>query len=352
MLKVNKTFRVGVVGAGFIANFAHLPSLTRFKEVNLIAICDENAARARVTAEQYKIAQVYTNLEQMLIGESLDLIDICLPPQKHRDALILALEHGVNCLVEKPLTVTTAEADEVIALAQSKGLGLYVIHNYSVVPAVLKAKALVKQGIIGEITEVHINHFVIPHERYFDPNHWCHALPGEYFADLVPHLAMLLVEFMGPVDTVKAAAIKLSSIYPFRFDELCIIAQNSKILGTIACSLNCPSFIFTIDIIGTKGAIHLSGDYQAVVRYEPQGHYASAWRRGMIGVKDILSRIMALAETSLGVLRRKYMPLTYGHCYLIQHCLWALQGKATYPINVFHAREAVRLLEMVFKEWR
>ncbi len=341
---------VGVVGAGYIANFAHLPPLSRLHEANLTAICDQDIIRAQKVAKQFSIPKVYSNLEEMLSNERLDLVDICLPPQKHKDALLKALEHGLNCLVEKPLTVTTADADTVISTARENKVNVYVIHNYSVVPAVLKAKTMVAKGVIGEVTGVHINQFVLAHERYFEPNHWCHSLPGEYFSDLAPHLAMLLVEFLGPVNKVETIVAKVSSNSPLRLDELRIIAQTPKALGTIACSLNCPSFIFTMDIVGTQGAIHLSGDYQAVVYCRPVGHYMSAWARGLVGVRDILTRTAALARTSAGVLVGKYAPLTMGHSYLIQRCLWALQGKGNYPIDTSKTREAVRLLEMAFQE--
>lgn len=341
---------VGVVGAGYIANFAHLPALSRLREAVLVAICDQDVTKARKTAEEFSIPKVYSGLEEMLSSEHLDLVDVCLPPQEHRGALVKILEHGINCLVEKPLTVSTADADAVISRAQQNKVKVYVIHNYSVVPAVLRAKELVARGTIGEVVGVHINHFVLPHLRYLEPGHWCHSLPGEYFSDLAPHLAMLLVEFLGPVSKVQTTAAKLSSDSPLRFDELRIIAQTSKALGTITCSLNCPSFIFTMDIVGTQGAIHLSGDYQAVVYYPPTGHYMNAFSRGMGGVKDILTRTSALVRTSAGVLTRRYIPLTYGHRYLIQRCLRTLQRKDSYPIDILNAREAVRLLEMAFQQ--
>lgn len=346
---MREEIRVGIVGSGYIANFAHLPAFSKIPYAKLCAICDKDIKKAEEVARRFRIRGVYDVLEEMLSKEDLELVDICLPPQEHKRAIMEVLERGINCLVEKPLTVTVEEADEVIALAQKKGVGLYVIHNYSAVPAVRKAKNLVKQGKIGEIVGVHINHFVIPHERYFPQDHWCHSLPGEYFGDLAPHLAMLLVEFMGPAEEIKATAARLSS-YPFRFDELRITARNSKALGTIACSLNSPTFIFTMDIIGTKGTIHVSGDYQAVICYTPQSHFASAFERGLIGVRDILTRVKALIHTSVGFLVGRYKPLIYGHRYLIEQSILAIKGKGKYPIDLFEAREAVRLLQEVFKQ--
>jgi len=345
-----KNIAVGVLGAGYIAGFAHLPALSRLPEAALVAICDRDIARARIMADKFNIPRVYPSLEEMLLGERLDLVDVCLPPQEHKDALFKVLGQGVNCLVEKPLTVTTADADAVISRARERKANVYVIHNYSVVPAVRRAKELVASGAIGKVVGVHINHLVNPHLRYLQSDHWCHSLPGEYFSDLAPHLAMLLVEFMGAVESVTAEAAKIASDATLRMDELRVIARTPQAVGTITCSLNCPSFIFTIDIVGTDGALHISGDYQAVVRYPPAGHYATVWARGMVGARDILSRVGALARTSVGVLAGRYAPLVYGHHYLIQRCLWSLQGRGIYPVDTLQAREAVRLLEMAFQQ--
>ena len=344
-----KKVSVGVVGTGYIATFAHLPSLSQLPEAKLNAICDQDIVKARNVAKRFNVPMVYSSLDEMLSNEKLDLVDICLPPQQHKQAILEVLNRHINCLVEKPLAVTTADADAIISAAQENKVNVYVTHNYSVVPVISQAKRIVAEGAIGKVIGVHIEQFVLPHERYFEPNHWCHSLPGEYFGDIAPHLAMLLVEFIGPVTEVTARSAKLSDS-PLRFDELRLIARTPKALGTITCSLNCPSFLFAMDIIGDQGAIHLSGDYQALAYYPPVGHYVSAFTRGMNGVKDIMSRVIALTRTSLGVLTGRYSTLTYGHRYLIQRCLLTLQGKDNYPVDTLNAREAVNLLELAFKQ--
>lgn len=342
--------KIGLLGAGYIANFAHMPTLTRLKNGNLVAVCDEDIVQAQSSALKFNIPHAYVNLNEMLEKEHLDLVDICLPPQKHAEVLLKIIEQGINCLVEKPLTVTTADADKVIALAAKNKVHLNVIHNYSVVPAIQRAKAMVNKGMIGEIVGVHINHFVLPHERYLKPEHWCHGLPGEYFSDLAPHLAMLLVEFLGPANRVTSVVRKINVSRPLRFDELRVIVWTPKGIGTIDCSLNCPSFTTTIDIIGMKGQINVDGDYQTVVLHRAVGHRMSAFSRGALGVNDIISRLSALTKTSANVLIGNYRPLTYGHGYLIENCVRALQGEGEYPITTYNARESVHLLELAFEQ--
>jgi predicted dehydrogenase len=285
----------------------------------------------------------------MLNGEELELVDICVPPHRHRDILSKALANGLPCLVEKPITVTTADADAVIALAEKKGVPIFVIHNYSYIPGILKGKRLIAKGAIGRVISVHISHGVPWASRHLEASHWCHDLPGDYFSEVGPHLAMLLAELLGPVQEVKAMVTKLSDLPQVRFDELRIIARFDGALGSIVCSLNCPSRLMTIDILGTEGAIHVDGNSQAVVRYGPIDSSMNAWARGMSALRDIVSRATALAVTAASVLAGRYQLEIQGHRYLIQQCLKALRGEGRYPVDLRTAREAVRLLEMVFE---
>ncbi len=341
---------VGVVGAGYIANFAHLPVLSRLREVRLTAICDEDASKAQAAAHRFSIPKAYSSLNEMLACEHLELVDICVPPRWHREILLKALEHGLNCLVEKPLTVTTADADIVVGLAKQRRVNVHTIFNYSFVPGVMKAQSLVKEGAVGQVTGISINHFVPLATRHLDPNHWCHSLPGDYFSELGPHLAMLLLQFLGRVSEVKSIVMKASSYPQIRLDELRIIARGEAGIGTITCSLNCPSRLLTVDIFGTEGALHVDGNYQAVVHYRPIVSSMDVLARGLAGVRDITARVRALASTSTCVLMGIYAAETYGHRYLIQRSVRSLLGQGEYPITIEQAREAVHLLEMAFQQ--
>jgi predicted dehydrogenase len=285
----------------------------------------------------------------MLSKEHLRLVDICLPPERHFQALTQALERGVNCLVEKPMTLTSAEADAAIDLAKRNGLRLYVIHNYSVLPAVLKAKALIAKDSIGQVRGIHINHLNVFMHRHLNVEHWVHSLAGDYFSEVGPHLAMLLVEFIGPVQDASAIAIKTSNLDTVTLDECRIVAKAKTALGTISCSENCPSRVLTLDIWGTKGYIHVNADYQAVVRRGPIDTSMNVWARGRAALGDIFSRTSALLSTSLLVLSG-YPAETGQHRYLIAECIKDLRGETTYPIDTRLAREAVRLLELAFSK--
>lgn len=332
------------MGAGYIANLVHLPTLSRLPEANVVAVCDRDVARARTAAQRFSIPNVYSSLEEMLARERLDLVDVCVLPSLHADVLVTALEHGVNCLVEKPLAVTTADADTVIALAQEKGMSLHVIHNFSVLPGILQAKALIGEGVVGQVTGVDIKYLSPLDPQHLDPGHWVNRLPGGYLGECGTHLTMLLVEFLGEFQEVKAMFSKASD-RAVVMDEMRLSARCGRALGTITCSLNCPSRLLIVDVFGTKGSLHVNGDYQAVVNYRPLGRSRDVFARGRRGIQEIVTRTIALGRTAAGVLGGRYAAQNHGHRYLIPRSVRAIQSNGGYPIDVHDAREAVRLLE-------
>ncbi len=344
--------RVGLLGAGYITGLAHLPSYARLPDVDLVAICDRDKAKAAALGQHFGIRRTYVDLGDMLAHEDLDLVDICLPPDQHHDALMRTLEADVACLVEKPLAVRTTDADRIVSLAGTTGLPVFVIFNYSFVPGMIRARQLVAEGSIGEISSVHINHGIPWADRHLTPTHWCHQLPGGYMSEVGPHLAMLLLEFLGSVDAVKAIAFKRSAVPFIEFDEMRIIARSGDKAGSITCSLNCPSRILTVDILGTQGALHVDGNSQAVVRCGPVSSSLDIWARGWLATSDVLSRVMGLARTTVGVLLGEYTPEIYGHRFLIGRAVRALSGTENYPVDLIRAREAVHLLEMAFAQIR
>ena len=342
--------RVGVVGAGYIANFAHLPTFARLEEGQVVALCDEDTAKAEELAARFGVSGVYGSLQAMLRREELDVVDICVPPHRHEEALVTALRAGLPCLVEKPLTTTTAEADAVLALAREQGCPVYVLHSFSALPGIRRAKALLQQGAVGHVRGMDIRYFVPLEARHGEASHWCHRLPGDYFSEAGPHLAMLLVEFLGAVRAVQTMTAKRSNHPYVRIDEVRLIVEAKGGLGTISCSFNCPARLLTVDIFGTEGALHVDGNYQAVVRYGPIASSQDAFARGLAAAKEIGTRALALTGTAVGVLLGRYEVETYGHRYLIQRALRALLGQGEYPVDLENAREAVRLLELAFAD--
>jgi predicted dehydrogenase len=119
--------RVGLAGGGLVAQAAHLPALRRLPEAFAVAaLADPSAAiRDRVSAA-FGIPRAYEDWRAMLDGAALDALIVCSPNATHAEIALAALDAGLHVLVEKPLCITVADADRLVAAAERSGRVLQV----------------------------------------------------------------------------------------------------------------------------------------------------------------------------------------------------------------------------------
>ncbi|MDP5274433.1 Gfo/Idh/MocA family protein [Chengkuizengella axinellae] len=109
---MSRILKVGIIGCGGIAVGKHLPSLSKLKAVQLAAFSDADITKAEQAAKEYGIegAEVYSDFNQMLKDDSIEVIHICTPNDSHADITIAALEAGKHVNCEKPMAKTAADA--------------------------------------------------------------------------------------------------------------------------------------------------------------------------------------------------------------------------------------------------
>lgn len=112
--------RVGFVGVGSIAQ-AHLRNLSTFSDVQIVAVTDVDAKRAKEVAEAYG-AQVYPDYDRMLAEASLDAVYLCIPPFAHGDPERAAIRRGIPFYVEKPLALDPDLPEEIAKEVEASGL--------------------------------------------------------------------------------------------------------------------------------------------------------------------------------------------------------------------------------------
>ena len=112
--------RVGIIGAGNIAQYAHLPGYQKVPGVQIVAICDIVPERAKQVAAKWNVPQVFTDYREML-KQPLDAVSICVPNCVHAEATIAALESGAHVLCEKPMALDALEGEAMVAAAKRTG---------------------------------------------------------------------------------------------------------------------------------------------------------------------------------------------------------------------------------------
>src|SRR5262245_11927089 len=121
--------KIGFVGCGDIAH-AHAHHVARYNhEKILVGVCDIDPQRARNFAEKFGIESVYTELDRFLNDHKLDVVHVLSPPQTHAALALKLMEAGSHVLVEKPMALSTEEADTMIKVAEVNRVKLCVNHN-------------------------------------------------------------------------------------------------------------------------------------------------------------------------------------------------------------------------------
>lgn len=144
--------RVGLVGAGAIAQ-AYLKALEGLGDARLVAIADTRAEAARAVAEGGRCA-AFAGHEAMADAGGCDAVVVCTPPSTHGAIGRHFLERGIPVLCEKPLSTDVASALALKAAAERHGTLLTMASKFRYVDDVIRAKAIVASGILGDIVEV------------------------------------------------------------------------------------------------------------------------------------------------------------------------------------------------------
>lgn len=144
--------KVGVIGCGFIAP-VHLKGYAKQENVKITALCDKIVERAEDYAAKYGDAdtKVYQDYHEMLKNEELDIVSVCTENNMHAKITIDALNAGAHVLCEKPMAITGAEADAMVAAAKKNNRKLSVGYQLRFSNEAMLLKREIQNGKLGKV---------------------------------------------------------------------------------------------------------------------------------------------------------------------------------------------------------
>ncbi|NUR05997.1 MAG: Gfo/Idh/MocA family oxidoreductase [Nocardioidaceae bacterium] len=154
-----RDLRVGVIGYGLrsgLVRLAHRPGAGSA----LAGICDPRAERREQAVANLGAGVVVVETVEDLLGLDLDAVFVLSPDHLHEEHAVAVLEAGAAAYLEKPMAITTAGCDRILATAARTGSKVYVGHNMRHMPVVAEMRRLVVEGAIGSVKAVWCRHFV------------------------------------------------------------------------------------------------------------------------------------------------------------------------------------------------
>ena len=146
-------FRAGLVGAGHICEF-HVAAVQALPDVELVGICDLDAARAEEAAAKWN-TKAFASLDA-LVDAGANVIHVLTPPSAHAKVAIEALERDCHVLIEKPIAESVEDARRIGEVAASRNLVASVDHSLLYDPQVVRLLEQVRSGAIGDVIGVDI----------------------------------------------------------------------------------------------------------------------------------------------------------------------------------------------------
>ncbi len=151
---MTQPLRLAIDGCGAIAQLAHLPVLAKMRGVELVALCDNDAARARALADRFEVPDVFTDLEELLEADAIDGLIVATPNHLHEPHVLSALRAGVDVLCERPLALTTRGVERALAAAQKGGRRVLVGNNHRFRSDVQALARFVSSGELGKVVGI------------------------------------------------------------------------------------------------------------------------------------------------------------------------------------------------------
>lgn len=181
--------RLGVIGVGGMGA-GHCVNAKKLEEVQLTAVADIDAARAKEIGEQYGVPY-FERHRDMLAQDMVDAVVIATPHYFHPPIAIDAFEAGLHVLSEKPIGVSVSMAERMIEAAEKSGKVFAVMFQMRTEPAVRKARELVEAGELGEIKRTLLISPEFRSQAYYDSGGWRATWKGEGGGPLMnqgPHI--------------------------------------------------------------------------------------------------------------------------------------------------------------------
>jgi len=205
------TIRAALVGCGRISDLHQLGYRGR-DDARIVAVCDSDRERAQEKASAWGVPKVYTDFEQVLSDREVDLVELLTPHYLHCPMTVAACQAGKHVSVQKPMALTAAEADQMIAAAQRASVVLRVYENFVYYAPAVRAREMIEAGEIGEVRAVrmHISTGTSPTGWEVPLSSWVWRFDkklsggGELVFDHGYHLFSLAYFLGGPVERVYA----------------------------------------------------------------------------------------------------------------------------------------------------
>lgn len=329
---MDKLVKFAIIGCGRISP-NHLDAIKNAPHATLVAACDIDEQKAKAVADEYGCS-CYTDIEQMISNEEIDVCCILTPSGYHAEHGCMAASHGINVFCEKPIDVTKEKADMLIKCCEENNVKLGCVFQRRVYDAAIKTKEAIEKGWLGTVTlaDAYLKYY--RDAEYYKSAAWrgtleldCGALMNQSI-----HGIDLINWMMGGIESVDAKCKTI--VWDIEAEDTAVIRVNYKngAIGVIeGVTTAYPGLETLFSFHGSKGSI-IFGD---------KGFYLWDLEDKSIPVPEVTN--------SMGGVNCGYNETNYGHTYLIEDMAMAVLEDRPPLIDGREAKKAVDIILAAYK---
>lgn len=354
----NAKLRSAVVGLGHSGPNGHLPALSRNPRTELTAICDVDEERVRRYSGKHG-SQGFTDVESMLDGCDLDWVHVCTPVQSHFGIAKRVIENEAHLLVQKPVTVTVAELDELTELAEGAGIQLSAVHNQRFIPTIRFVEKQINSGELGEVRAVETVFAGEGRPEVSPRGAWVFDLAGGELEEGLPHPIYLTLATGGyPLDSdaisiTKRALEEYDHGISYDGTSVEYVADNGALCSIKVFAEGVPRR--TVNVHGDDKSISvdmISMNVRTYGRSDGRPSPVDGVKRGFGDVSSILKGIglnsieflKYVSENTFGLHSESSSSGTY---YQINEEAKSIRSGTESPVSVEEARWTIEIMERI-----
>jgi len=252
--------RIGLISFAHMHGWSYGRAFSSLPGTEVVAVCDEDAARANEAGRKLSVPSVHTDVERMLRAVDLDAVIICSENANHARHAVAAAEAGCHVLCEKPLATAPDEAVRMVTAAREAKVQLMTAFPCRFHPAARRTHDAIRADAVGTVLAVNgTNHGKNPGGWFVDPV----LSGGGAIADHTVHVVDLLRWMTGQeVTEVYAEATKFDETLPCEDGGILSLAFDDFV-ATLDCSWSNPPSNpvwgdVTLEVIGGAGTLSMN----------------------------------------------------------------------------------------------
>ena len=332
-----KKIKFAVVGCGHIGK-RHAEMIVRDANAELTALCDIRK-RCESDMEQYHVP-FFSSIAELLDSKiNTDVVNICTPNGFHAEMAIRVLESGKHAVIEKPMALSTRDAEQVMhtALRMNKQVFCVMQNRYS--PPSAWIKELVNSGKLGKIFMVQVNCYWNRDARYYIPENWhgTFDLDGGTLFTQFSHFIDILYWLFGDITNIQAKFNDFNHENLTAFEDSGFVGFDFKKEG-MGC-INYSTSVWdknlesSMTIVAENGSVKIGGQYMNEIEY--------------CHVKDY--EMPDLTPTNPSNDYGAYKGSARNHNYVIENVIKVLNSEGTITTNAMDGLKVVDIIERIYK---